>query len=400
MLQKLDTAIAEVYFTEIGDYGQLIKLLRTDDAKSYRTIGKAFNFVIAQYNSLITRHLFINEMGEQAKSITPLRLDGLLIQSVEQVIWLKLGELEQKLKFVTEALDLMGIELQTKPFPDEVIGRGYAITSHLAESNLATTQGAGFDDEYIYAFGTTKGSGSPTFLTVTHKTDPDKSFIAKGSLGNWVSGGGAADPNNYHNALGHANDCAVVEKKDDEVTLLVASMIPKEMATCVVNLKTQEARIGVRTPIFGFEKEVVASVQQLPNGQVMVRASGYYTTERYDEKGMTFTRIAQHPNMTNVVNALGFAHKASYQADWLEGDYIYVSVWLSKLKKSLIVETIPQGPDQPAIISNRYWWDEEAGRRFEIEKVWIDDGVMYANMSLDKPYENYIIKPQWKEKNE
>lgn len=377
------------------NYDWLFYSLSIENLKQLRSyVNGLVSIMQAENMAVLSTGEIISELG----SVPILRL---VMSGFETDLQNYFNQIDNLLNQIDTAFNLfMPTDAVTlEPFPEQMENRGYKIISHLPEPSWATTQGAGFDDEYMYVFGSPSGVGSPMMLAVTHKNDTKRSFIANGSLGLFVSGSGASDPKNWQYALGHANDCAVVRQIGDEVTLLVASMIPNELATCIVNLKTQTAQLGKRISVSGFNGGI-ASIQIMPNGQVMATADGYYKTADFDESGMTFETFARRPIMTDLVKDLGFDDKATGQADWYENGYLYISVWLANLRKSMIIETIPQGPDERAIMSNRYWWDEEAGRRFEIEKVWMENDEFYANVSMNNPYDNFIMQPNWKENNE
>ncbi|MCW0952997.1 hypothetical protein OIT44_02785 [Weissella ceti] len=397
-IKQIDTAIAEMYGTEIGSYDDLTPLLHQDTSKSYRHVGRAFNFVIEQYNSLVIRHLFIDEMGDAAVRLRKLRIDGLVVATVDRVARQKLNDLIVGLAFVTSAVNLMGVDINKAP---EVHFEPVKSTEWEVEATLeqkwGTTQGAAFDGDNYYVFGSTGATGGKMMLSVVNRHDERQSFVATGDLGDLLSGSQLDTPQD--NALGHANDSAVVSRDSSEVTLLVSSMIRNEIATCIVNLRDRTARIGKRIPITGFNSAQY-SVQLMAGNKVMVRALDAYWTAKYNENGMHFVKFARHVDMRQVVKDLGYKSAAVYQADWYENGYLYTSAWLPDLRASLIVETIPQGADDQAVVSNRHWYGYDKGRKFEIEKVWYDNGEMYANVAQSNPYEHHIIKPIWKENNE
>lgn len=385
-LKQIETAISEMYGTDIAVYHDIIPLINTDNAKSYRTIGRAFNFVIDQYNLLISRHLFIDEMGDTAVPLRYIRLNDLLVRNADRIARFKIQELLSGLSFVTDALASMGVDFD---MPD------WTTVATLSETYLGTTQGAGFDDDYYYVFGSVGATGGKMILSVTHRRNPELSFTATGDLGNLLAGNSLLNPTD--NALGHANDCAVIERNGDEVTLLVSSMIENEMATCIVNLRDHTARIGVRIPLYGVNSAQY-SVQVLANNQIMIRASEWYWVADYNQTGMHFTKFARHAEMNSVVRDLGYNSNAVYQADWFENGRLYTTAWLPQIKSSVIVETMPNGVTDRAIPTGKHWLGSGDGRKFEIEKVWFDNGKMYANIALANPYEHLIIKPKWEEK--
>jgi len=232
-------------------------------------------------------------------------------------------------------------------------------------------------------------------LAVTHKTDPNKSFVAKGELGIFIRGDEVTDKSLYKNMLGHANDCMVLEKKNGIVKLLVTSMLPTEMATCFVDLNEQTVRLGKRVPIVGFSGWMSSS-QKLANGKIMLRGSGHYWLGDYSDDGIVIEKFSPLPDLTKVVHDYGYAATPVYQADWYEKGYLYTCAWLPSLKTSLIIESIPADATTRPVPSNRYWVLKDT-KKMEIEKVWMEDGELYACFSQNTPNDNFIIKLNWKE---
>lgn len=419
MLQKLDTAIAEVYFTEIGDYGQLIKLLRTDDAKSYRTIGKAFNFVIAQYNSLITRHVLMDALGNRAYSMSYLKLSRLSLQTIETQIQDKLKQLDIRLTFVTNAATLMGAseeseqeppitppkepeEPNLKPFPTQVINRGWKRVKEFPEREWPGIQGTAIDNDWYYTFGMRSNSDTKLRLIVSNRRDNSKSFIATGDIGDYSKQ--AWEDNPIDHPLGHTNGSTVLSRSGDEVTLLTASMHPGQIATAIVNLKNKTVRKGKVTYLYGSAGErigAVTSVQKMSDGKILFKASSYYWWGTYREDRIILTKAFKWNNGTAIelIHKLfgqSFVKTVAGQADWYEDGYLYSISWSDDWEKCFVFELIPNGPNDTAIWSNRMWWDEVKGRRFEPESIWFEGNQMKSGVSMNRPYESFIAELNFK----
>lgn len=426
MLQKLDAAIAEAYFTEIGDYGQLIKLLRTDDAKSYRTIGKAFNFVIAQYNSLITRHVLMDELGNRAYSMSYLKLSRLSLQMIETQIQDKLKQLEIRLTFVTNAAALMGIseeseqeppitpptdpeepevkppvepeEPNLKPFPTQVINRGWKRVKEFPEREWPGIQGPAIDNDWYYTFGMRSNSDTKLRLIVSNRRDNSKSFIATGDIGDYSKQAWKDNPIDH--PLGHTNGSTVLEQNGDQVTLLVASMHPGQVATAIVNLTNKTVRVGKKFYCYGSKGEqigAVTSVQKLADGRILFKASGYYWWGVFKNNNLILTKAFKYHNnnardLINQIFGDEFVKSVAGQADWFEDGYLYWIAWSDNWEKCFVFELIPNGPNDTAIWSNRMWWDEVKNRRFEPERVWFENGKMMSGISMNRPYESFIAE--------
>lgn len=420
MLQKLDTAIAEVYFTEIGDYGQLIKLLRTDDAKSYRTIGKAFNFVVDQYNSLISRHTLIDELGNRAPAISYLKLSNLSIKNVDDKLQDKLKQLDSRLLFVKNAADLMGVTLedepeppitppkepdppevpQLKPFPTQVVNRGWKRTVEFPEREWPGIQGTAIDDEWYYTFGMRSNSDTKLRLIVSNRRDDSQSFIAVGDIGSYTSW----QDNPVDNPLGHTNGATVLQREGDEVTLLIASMHGGQVVTAIVDLKKKTVRTGKITYLYGSAGErigAVTSVQKMADGKILFKASAYYWWGTYREDRIILTKAFKWNNATAIeliqkLFGQDFVKSVAGQSDWFEDGYLYSISWSDNWEKCFVFELIPNGPNETAIWSNRMWWDEVKGRRFEPESIWFEGNQLKSGVSMNRPYEAFIAELNFK----
>jgi hypothetical protein len=398
MLQKLDTAIAEIYFTEVPNYGQLIKLLNTDDAKSYRTIGKAFNFVVDQYNSLVTRHVLIDMFGNQARGMSYLRLSNLSIQKIDSKVQDKLKQLNSRLTFVISVANSMGIPVEIKPeepevpplkpFPTQTIQRGWKRAVELPERTWSNIQGTAISDDWYFTFGKRDRPLTELKVAVTNRRDASKSFIADGYIGDYD------DWKNH--ALGHTNSATVVQQDGDEYTLLVASMIGGQLATAIVDVVRKTVCIGKVIPLTGTNSGIT-SVQKVTDGRILLKGGGYYWWSNYDERGMKLEKAFRWDNtaskrvIDNVFHS-GFAPSIAGQADWYEDGYLYTIAWSGDWEKCFIIEVIPNGPNDWAIWSNRMWWDEVKGRRFEPESIWFEGSKMMSGISMNNPYEAFIAE--------
>lgn len=283
-----------------------------------------------------------------------------------------------------------------KPLDQDVVSNGYTRIFEYPVPGWSNTQGVGFDKDHYYAFGQVSGTETNLRLAVIDKNDPDKSFVARGDIGDYT------DYKNY--MLGHTNDCTVMYQKGDEVTLLVSSMIPGEVATAIVNLKTQTVRYGKRIPVVGSKGEKIGAVtssQLIDNNRVILKASSYYWVAKFNETKMELVKFIKSNN-ASVLKIVKEKFGENYfdgiagQSDWFENGYLYTIAWSGDWKKCVVFEMIPQGPDDWAIPSNRYWWGEEANRRFEPEKVWIENGKFMITVSMNGPYDNFIAEMNWK----
>lgn len=438
-LQQVDNAIAEIYFTEVPNYGQLIKLLSTDDTKSYRTIDKAFNFVVDQYNSLINRHVLIDPYGNRAQGMGYLHLSNLSVRKVDSKVQEKLKQMNGRVDFVISAVDSMGIHVeikpdepekpveppkepdkpkppvvpekpkepevklevpQLKPFPTQVINRGWKRVKEFPERGWPGIQGTGIDNEWYYTFGKRSNADTKLRLIVTNRFDNKKSFIATGDIGdydNW-------DKEPTKNPLGHTNGVTMLSKTGNEVTLLIATMHTGQVATAIVNLGKKTVRTGRTTTLVGSAGETigaVTSVQKIADGKILFKASNHYWWGEYNPDRIVVTKAFKWNNATALAQirklfGQNFVKSVVGQADWYEDGYLYSISWSDNWEKCFVFELIPDGPNNTAIWSNRMWWDEVKGRRFEPENIWFEGNQMKSGISMNTPYDAFIAELNFK----
>lgn len=420
VVTKINTVQEELKkfgFDEADTLSNVELVIKKYDREAYVDTTQAFNFVIKQIDNLIDfvgipvskrlftmKNLTLNSFNEEVDELTT--------------------NMHKALDKVRKALELSGVFVAFDPFEDidvpnddtpeesngkenikPTINRGYTQLQSFPTQNLSTIQGAGFDDDYWYAFGTYPDSARPMVLSVIHKTDPAKSFVAKGNLGTFLSGSSPELVPGTSNILGHANDCSVVEKNGSDVTLLVSSMIPNQVATCVVDLESKTAVLGKVIPVVnddGSSSGVVSSSQTLGDGRVILKCGGKYRIGMYDPNGIKLTAFAKYTaNKAKIAIEQRFGSdfwegRVVGQADWYENGYIYMSCWESTTHKSLIIELDPKGPDEFAQPTGRFWWDESAGHSFEIEKVWFEKGQMRIVTAMKNPSQHFISEPHWR----
>lgn len=422
VVDKINTIQSELKkfgFDEVADMLPKVELIvKYYDREAYVETTQAFNFVIGQIDKLIDFvGIPVHKQFFMVKNLT--------LNSFEGEVDTLTKNMHKNLDEVRKSLELYGVFVAFDPFEDveipnddqpeestgredikPTVNRGYTRLQGLPNQSLSTTQGAGFDEEYWYVFGTFSGGTRPMTLSVVHKTDPKKSFVAKGDLGTYLSGDALSDVSNQHNILGHANDCSVISKEYNIVTLLVASTIPGQVATCIVDLSEKTAKLGEVIPLIGDKGRKIGmatSSQALGDGRVILKASGFYQIGMYDEKGITLAPFAKHnnANATSIIeDKFGkefLGGPVIAQADWYENGYIYMTVWEHHSKKSLILELEANGPDRNATPTGRFWWDVDSqGRSFEIEKVWFEKNQMRINVAMTSPTEHFILEPHWR----
>lgn len=409
IIMKVNSVQSELNALGFGDLKEIktVKLSLTEyNERAYVNIAEAFNFVVNGLEPLAKLVGVVPAVRFKSRGLTLLQL-GMDIDTNMIILGNFLVKLSRELEMIGVEVNLDDVKWEADTDVDEsedddagevwpeVINKGWTRVATSSESDWATTQGAGFDEEYYYVFGSKTGNGGKTQLSAIHKSDPNKSFIATGDLGVFISGTEVDLPENYQYPLGHANDCVVISRKDNIVKLLVSSMLPKEMATCLVDLEKQTATIGVRVPISGFNGWS-SSAQKLPDGRIMVRSSGYYWIAEYNETELVFKKTAKLPNLNQVVQSLGFDSEAIYQADWYDNGFFYTIAWLPKLNKSLVVETISNSIEASNRFTNRYWIGDDNGRKFEVEKVWFENGQMMFNVTQNKPNDNWVGEAHWR----
>lgn len=397
--------------------------------KSFWMIEKSINWLIKEINGyikLLNQLSYVNvETGLSMTTLPKFSFNTLNLYQINVAIIDELGLVKQAIIDIQNTLDGFGllsdVPLPTEnpklpdalvPFQNDVLNSGMVKKAEFPDTSFHTTQGAGFDDNYYYSLGRKSPTDMKLYLQVIGKDAKHPSFVATGNIGNHVVAGQSGPKNDYSkDTLGHANDCAVMYQNGSEVTLLVSSMEPNKVATCIVDLTKRTVRIGKRIPLFTKAEEqvspylTVTSVQNLHDGRVMLKANNYFWTAKYDESSMQLERFAQtsKTDWFNIVRQkLGnhFLETATTQSDWYQNGYLYGVLTGTGAHQSVIIELIPQGPDKPAIASNRLWWTSDTVRRTELEKIWFENNEMYGNFSMTNPYDNYIAKIDWKNSND
>ncbi|WP_419154088.1 hypothetical protein [Weissella viridescens] len=292
--------------------------------------------------------------------------------------------------------------------PTRVMSTGYSHLYGLPNATQNGTQGAGFDENYYYIFGRSRSTDSKLLLHVVAKNSKDKSFMASGEIGNQISAGKQATPPDYNkNQLGHANDCAVISHNGNEVTLLVASMEPNKVATCIVNVVEQTVRFGTRITLKQLTNAInpnliIASVQKLPDGKIMMTGGGRYWLADFNENEMkleSFARDTRYVYLDYIQNIFGTdkVKDLGFQSNWYENGYLYFAMnGIGNTNLNFVMEVIPQGPEALVIPSNRIWYLESDRQDFELEKVWFEKGQMMGNLAVTHPTDNYIAALNWK----